>query len=142
MNASRHLERLALACHRRGDTWSQFWEAHGAEVCRAEPHNRARFQRLIRKLLALVVSGDDCGMDGLDALDADDAQAEQPGPHDTETAATLQLVFQPMVCNCAEPCVVCRCGEQGSPPVKRYYQPTIPPVELWEQTAYRIDTIL
>jgi hypothetical protein len=35
---------------------------HGAEVCRAEPHSRLRFQRLVRWLLALLVAGDEDGM--------------------------------------------------------------------------------
>jgi predicted GNAT family acetyltransferase len=32
------LETAAIDAHARGDTWGMFWEQHGAEVCRAEPH--------------------------------------------------------------------------------------------------------
>jgi hypothetical protein len=59
--AERHLERAALDCHRRGDTWTDFWAEHGTTICNAEPHSRQRFQRLIRRLLGLVVSGDTNG---------------------------------------------------------------------------------
>ena len=58
MNAIRTLERHARACHARGIGWNDFWEQHGAEVCQAEPHNRQRFGRLVRRLLSLVTSGD------------------------------------------------------------------------------------
>lgn len=59
--AERHLERAAIAAHHAGHTWDDFWEVHGADVCRAEPYSRQRFQRLIRRLLGLVVSGDTNG---------------------------------------------------------------------------------
>jgi hypothetical protein len=54
----RTLESAALRAHRRGIGWTDFWQEHGAAVCQAEPHNRQRFQRLVRRLLALVSSGD------------------------------------------------------------------------------------
>jgi hypothetical protein len=57
MNAIRTLERHAVRSHRRGIGWSQFWTEHGAEVCRAEPHDRRKFGRLVRRLLSLLISG-------------------------------------------------------------------------------------
>ncbi len=97
--AINHLERAALDAYRHGDTWTMFWEQHGAEVCRAEPHDRQRFVRLVRRLLALLVSGND---DGLHAVGDDDglpseigiAQLEQAGPHDSKADARCLL---PMV---------------------------------------------
>jgi hypothetical protein len=59
--AERTLERAALAAHQAGQTWADFWTEHGAAVCRAEPHSPQRFQRLVRRLLGLVVSGDTSG---------------------------------------------------------------------------------
>jgi hypothetical protein len=59
----RDLERHALDAHCRGDTWGTFWTEHGAAVCRAEPNDRDHFARLVRRLLALVTSGDTDGME-------------------------------------------------------------------------------
>ena len=61
MNQTRTLERAAQDAHRRGATWGAFWDQHGAEVCAAEPHDRRKFQCLIRRLLALLVSGNEDG---------------------------------------------------------------------------------
>jgi hypothetical protein len=63
MTTPQHLERLALAAHQAGATWDTFWEKHGAEVCRAEPHDRQRFARLVRRLVDLVGAGDAAGAD-------------------------------------------------------------------------------
>lgn len=57
MTTTRTLERHAIDCHRRGDTWATFWTQHGAAVCQAEPHDRAKFGRLVRRLLSLLTSG-------------------------------------------------------------------------------------
>jgi hypothetical protein len=59
----RKLETAAVAAYAAGDAWTTFWEHHGAAVCRAEPHDRHRFARLVRRLLALVTSGDSIGME-------------------------------------------------------------------------------
>ena len=56
------LERAAIDAHARGIGWSDFWEQHGVEVCAAEPQDRQRFARLVRRLLALLTSGNDNGM--------------------------------------------------------------------------------
>jgi hypothetical protein len=56
MNQIKQLERAAQDAHRRGLLWGDFWTEHGAAVCAAEPNDRAKFQRLIRRLLGLVVA--------------------------------------------------------------------------------------
>jgi len=52
MSTTGHLERLALGAHQAGATWTMSWERHGAEVCRAEPRDRQRLTRLVRRLVA------------------------------------------------------------------------------------------
>jgi hypothetical protein len=89
MNAIRPLERAAVDCHRAGTGWTNFWAEHGAAVCQAEPHNRQRFGRLVRRLLALVVAGDVDGMEPPGAVmpwDVDD-QAQPVAISDTDTRA-------------------------------------------------------
>jgi len=58
----RMLELLAADCHRVGSTWAEFWREHGDRVRRAEPYDARRFHRLVRRLLALVASGDTDGL--------------------------------------------------------------------------------
>ena len=89
MNATQTLERAALAAHRAGWKWNQFWDEHGGDVCRAEPHNRQRFQRLVRRLLSLVASGDTDGMEPAGAPWLDDDHAEHPKPADVGTVARI-----------------------------------------------------
>jgi hypothetical protein len=57
----KQLKREALAAHRGGDTWGDFWQAHGASVAAAEPLDRGGYHRLVCRLLALVVAGDTAG---------------------------------------------------------------------------------
>jgi hypothetical protein len=83
-------ESAAVAAHRAGLSWSQFWTEHGAAVAQAEPHSRQRFGRLVRRLLALLVSGDTDGMtavgdDGKIAWEIDDAHK----PADVGTTARI-----------------------------------------------------
>ena len=52
-----------LTAHHRGDTWATFWQEHGKQVRQAEPHDRGHFRRLVDRLLCIVVSGDDSGME-------------------------------------------------------------------------------
>jgi hypothetical protein len=49
MNAIHVLERAAGDAHHHGLRWSEFWDQHGAAVCRAELHDRHRFARLVRR---------------------------------------------------------------------------------------------
>ena len=58
MNATRELERAALAAHARGDRWEAFWKQHAEEVRQAEPYRHAAYRKLVNRLLSLVVSGD------------------------------------------------------------------------------------
>jgi hypothetical protein len=95
MDAQRRLERHALAAHRAGDTWNQFWERHGAAIIKAEPHSRAKFRRLVAKLLHLVASGDPSGQEPAGEPWLLDDVPEPVGPHDTRTEAKCQLSFPP-----------------------------------------------
>jgi hypothetical protein len=102
----KHLDRLALDAHRRGIGWNDFWQEHGAAVCAAEPHSRERFQRLVRRLLSLLTSGDTANVEPLDAAwEHDDAQAE-PSPSDTGTQARC---LWPLPCGCLSQCAECQC---------------------------------
>ncbi len=75
-----------------------------------EPHHRQRFKRLTDRLLSIVVSGDDCGMNGLDALWADDAPEAVPIiVSDIRTAAKCQLSFP----------LVQEAGAGYQPPIRR-----------------------
>jgi hypothetical protein len=80
MNAIRSIERAALDAHRAGDTWTMFWEQHGAEVCAAEPQDRQRFARLVRRLLSLVTSGNSSSMEPAAKPRLLVAQQDQPSP--------------------------------------------------------------
>lgn len=62
MNAIKKLEQAALDAHKAGLGWKDFWQQHGKEVIKAEPFNRVKSRRLVNRLLALVTSGDTCGM--------------------------------------------------------------------------------
>jgi len=59
------LEQAALAAHRSGQRWADFWPTVAFDVRRAEPINVQRYHRLVRRLLALVTAGD---VDGLTAI--------------------------------------------------------------------------
>jgi hypothetical protein len=52
------LESAALAAHRRGDTWGDFWQVHGTDVAQTEPWDRAAFRRLVARLSHLLTCGD------------------------------------------------------------------------------------
>jgi hypothetical protein len=74
-NAYRQLERAALRAHRRGERWASFWPTVAAHVQRAVPYDVGAYHRLVRRLLALLVSGDDSGMMAVgdaEPWDADD----------------------------------------------------------------------
>jgi hypothetical protein len=84
---ARTLERDAIRAHARGDTWATFWTEHGAAVCAAEPHSRERFQRLVRRLLSLITSGDTDGMEPAGEPWLLGEQQEPVNPSDTSTQA-------------------------------------------------------
>jgi hypothetical protein len=67
MTEHRMLELLALDCHHVGSTWDSFWLEHGERVRKVEPYDRARYRRLVRRLMALVVSGDTDGHEPISA---------------------------------------------------------------------------
>ena len=83
--------RAALVAHRAGTGWADFGEQHGADVAQAEPHSRPRFQRLVRRLLALVVAGNGDGQQAVGDTEpwADDDQAGNNHPADVGTAARI-----------------------------------------------------
>jgi hypothetical protein len=75
------LERAALAAHRDGIGWTDFWQQYGIAVREAEPYNRQRYHRLVRHLLHLLTSGEASGEHGVavgllwgEDWDDDDAQ--------------------------------------------------------------------
>ncbi len=53
MSIVKHLERQALAAHRRGNTWAMFWQMLGDDVRHTEPYDRGRYRRLVNRLLHL-----------------------------------------------------------------------------------------
>ena len=53
-----HLERLATAAHRRGDTWAAFYPTVAADVAALEPWDRQAYRRLVRRLSRLLTCGD------------------------------------------------------------------------------------
>ena len=85
MNTHRALERHALDAHRLGWNWEKFWDRHGPEVRQAEPFNVGRFHKLVRRLLALVVSGD---CDGVEPIDGETAHGI-PWEADDDTTGPL-----------------------------------------------------
>ena len=96
----KELESAAIDAHRRGIGWGEFWRRHGADARAAEPHNARRYQKLVGRLLALVVSGNLNG----DRAVGDDDQAPwetddvgpEPKPSDTATAANIRTTFPPI----------------------------------------------
>lgn len=89
MNAIQTLERAAIRAHARGACWAEFWSNYGNQVRAVEPYNAGRYHRLVHRLLAIVTSGDDCGMDRLESpWDADDTPAVNV-VSDTTTHARL-----------------------------------------------------
>jgi len=89
MNATKHLERRALDAHRAGDTWAEFWHQHGGTVANAEPYHRNAYHALVRRLLALVVSGDDCGMEPIGSAMQPWERDDAAKPADVGTRARL-----------------------------------------------------
>lgn len=58
MNERTRLERIALDAHRRGLSWSEYWPTVALDVAQAEPHDRAAYRRLVRRLSHLLTCGD------------------------------------------------------------------------------------
>lgn len=87
MNEVKALERAALAAHRNGQGWSQYWEAHADEVRKAEPWSRQRFKRLVDRLLHLLTTGEPGGQEP----PGDDPEPwltdDSPAPSDCTTQA-------------------------------------------------------
>ena len=86
----RELESAAIAAHAAGKSFTAFWNEYGANVGQAEPHNARKFGMLYRRLMALVICGDDAGMMPV----GDDCpwfrDDEQHKPADVGTAAKWQ----------------------------------------------------
>lgn len=92
MNAIETLEHEAIQAHARGDTWRQFHANHGPAILKVEPCDHRRHHRMLRRLMALVVSGDCDGLDPIgDAIQPWEQDAEQQSPHDTQTQARCLL---------------------------------------------------
>ena len=87
MNQSiRDIERAALDFHRHGIGWSEYWARHADAIRKCEPWSRARFRRLIDKLLHLLTCGDADGMEPTDAEPwvQDDSEANKPADVGTQ----------------------------------------------------------
>lgn len=93
------LKRAAAEAHKLNWTWDRFWQLHADAIRRAEPYSRQRYHRLVQRLLALVVSGDN---DGQTPVGDDDTtpwvvdDQQHPQPHDTITRARCLLALAPM----------------------------------------------
>ena len=90
MNRIKDLEAAARRAHAQGEPWAAFWSQHGNEARALEPWNRARYGRLYRRLMQIVLCGDLDGMepagDAPAPWEADDDQAVTP-INDTATQA-------------------------------------------------------
>jgi hypothetical protein len=85
------LEQLALAAHAAGQLWAAFWPTVADQVQRVEPYCRERYQRLVGRLLHLLLCGDDSGErpvgdDSEPWLADDDAESTTGSDHDTFAA--------------------------------------------------------
>ncbi|MCE5267220.1 MAG: hypothetical protein LLG00_04985 [Planctomycetaceae bacterium] len=94
----RALQRAAIAAHRAGIGWNDFWQRRGEQVRKAEPYDVKRYHRLVNRLLSLVASGDTANVEPLDAPWLDDDLPEPVSPHDTKTQAKCQLSLLPRGC--------------------------------------------
>jgi len=54
----RALERAAIAAHRDGMTWRDFWPTVASDVAAAEPWDRDAYRRIVRRLSHLLTCGD------------------------------------------------------------------------------------
>jgi hypothetical protein len=83
------LERAAIRAHRRGSCWAEFWEAYGHQVRAAEPFDRGKYHRLVRRLMALLVAGNEDGAEPAgDALEPWERE-DTAKPSDVGTAARI-----------------------------------------------------
>ncbi len=91
MTERNRLEKLAIAAHRRGDTWAQFWPTVADAVAQAEPWDLAARSKLVTRLSLLVTAGDLHGSRPIGDWWLDDraSATEPPSPHDSETAARV-----------------------------------------------------
>jgi hypothetical protein len=92
------LEHAAIKAFNAGGTWSDFWAEHGEAIKAAEPWSRERFGQLYRRLMHLVLCGDDSGMvnmadDEPMPWERDDTQSK---PDDTHTQARLLTPLYPL----------------------------------------------
>jgi hypothetical protein len=96
----RTLEDAALAAHRYGGTWQQFFYRYGDAIRTAESDDRGRYLRLVDRLMFLVASGDTdrqrpVGDDNAIPRQVD-AQSEPVSPHYTVPAPQpLRRRFRP-----------------------------------------------
>lgn len=57
------LFRLARAAHLRGDRWRDFWPTVAADVAHMADGDPVKRRRLVDRLLCLLVSGEDSGLE-------------------------------------------------------------------------------
>ena len=81
------LETLALQAHRAGLNWPAFWTSVSADVRRLQARCPDSYRPLAHRLIALVVSGDEDGIEAAPAFDLLEGVAEHVGVSVT-TAST------------------------------------------------------
>jgi hypothetical protein len=75
----KQLESAALEAHRAGTTWSTWWPTIAAELVQLELLDDRAYSRLVRRLLAIVASGDTDGMQPVGQWIDDDQGDDQAG---------------------------------------------------------------
>ena len=102
------LENAAVRAHARGVRWNDFWESHADAIKAAVPYDRGKFQRLVNRLLCLLLSGDSDGMTAVGDDDRMPWEVDDAAPviavSDTQTHARWQgLPHAAPPCSCPTP---------------------------------------
>ncbi len=90
------LEHRAIEAHHAGVAWHEYWESHVDLIRESEPDDEQAFDRLVKRLMHLLITGDESGQfppadpDEIKSWNRDGA-AEQP--NETTTRARLQTAF-------------------------------------------------
>ena len=71
----KQLESAAIEAHQAGTTWFAFWPTIAAELLQLDRGDDRPYANLVRRLVAIVASGDTDGMQPIGQWDFDDDQA-------------------------------------------------------------------
>jgi hypothetical protein len=88
----KQLERAAIAAHRDGTGWPEFWDTHAADIVRAEPWDREGRRKLVTRLSLLVTAGD---LDGQRPAGDWWEDAAPPAYPATDHSTVARLLWQP-----------------------------------------------